>query len=128
MGCSVQGCEKPHAARGFCNTHWRIWRRNGDPQVHRRNANGEGSVTKAGYVVVFHDGKPQRLHRLVMEQHLGRKLLPWPQETVHHINGDRSDNRIENLELRSGNHGPNRRMVCNSCGSADVVPTGLSGL
>lgn len=52
---------------------------------------------KAKYKRVWINGKSVMEHRYVMEQHLGRKLIPT--EVVHHKNGNKFDNRIENLEV-----------------------------
>lgn len=57
-------------------------------------------------------GGPKVLeHRYVMEQHLGRKLVKG--EVVHHINGDPSDNRIENLELCTSQSAHFKRHIVN---------------
>ena len=76
------------------------WKKNGGknkkPEVWWTNQKGytEGFVTLA-------DGSRRRVkqHRFVVEQAIGRRLSP--DEDVHHINGIKSDNRVENLEVIS---------------------------
>ena len=58
-----------------------------------------GKVGPIGYVYMIGVRGHIRQHRWVMEQRLGRKLDR--DEQVHHINGDRTDNRIENLTVMS---------------------------
>lgn len=107
--------EKNHAYRGgrIIDKHGYVWvLAAGDPIA-------EAMLTSSskGYV---------QEHRLAVARLLGRPLRRG--ETVHHINGERDDNRLENLQLRQGQHGPGQVWRCQCCGSYDVAAEPLPDL
>lgn len=104
--CKIETCSAGMYAREWCYNHYQIWkRRHTDPAISQvPNRGTRRHVTADGYVLVLRPDSPMAKrngyvaeHRLVMSEALGRMLTA--NENVHHINGDRADNRLENLEL-----------------------------
>jgi hypothetical protein len=101
--CSVAGCGQPNYAAALCRGHYRRKVNGGSMTAPIRPVNvpvGTVRAAQDGYLTEkAPDGRWTGQHRLRMEEKLGRPLLP--DESVHHINGQRDDNRLENLELWS---------------------------
>jgi hypothetical protein len=94
-GCSIAGCTGKHKGKGLCRNHFQLFKKKGRTYTITRDK-GTGSI-KGGYLYRTIQGRHIAEHRLVMEIFLGRTLTK--EENVHHINGNKLDNRLENLEL-----------------------------
>lgn len=111
--CLIDGCNYPAVSRNYCNIHYHRKQRYGNPNIQiGRGAPGKARsirkllgehITANGYKrirICSEDGKKANWileHRYNMEQFLGRSLLPG--ENIHHIDGNRLNNNIDNLEL-----------------------------
>lgn len=84
-----------------CNIAVAAKRRNGLNWRGFHSYKGGRHRHKDGYVWFAPAGMME--HRHVMQEHLGRPLRN--SETIHHKNGVRDDNRLENLELKDSHHG-----------------------
>jgi len=109
--CQAKGCERRVGREKYCKTHQRRIYKYGTPKENEPILSrfyGNGKIN-TGYLEIcsppeqpFYPSQKILEHRLIMSDYLGRTLQN--NETVHHKNGNKRDNRLENLELWSSRH------------------------
>ncbi len=87
--CSVACCERPCCGGGYCELHWRRVRDHGDPMKGAFVPGVGYKTTESSF------GRRTYEHIAIVERAIGRKLPRGAQ--VHHVNGDKRDNRHSNL-------------------------------
>ena len=117
--CHFPGCQRFYRAHGLCPGHYYQLRQG---QALRPLRPVGSSHINHGYRVIWVDGRSWLEHRWVWTQAHG--AIP-PGHAVHHRNGKRTDNRLENLYLMSASahkthHAQTdvRHLVCPACGGA----------
>lgn len=100
--CTIHDCGGKHLSRGWCGKHYMRWLRHGDPTVSRQPGRDSGrEVVANGYVRVRQPDCPLSDTSGWINEH---RYVTWlagtlvdPVHEVHHINGVRHDNRLDNL-------------------------------
>lgn len=115
--CNNSECSNDALAKGLCRRCYRKVEAWGDPNYGKTKGKYQKKkkANPSGYIV-WYDPKCVHAnsqgwvyeHRYVMGEHIGRRLTK--EENVHHLNGDRSDNRLDNLELWSTKQPPGQRV------------------